>query len=339
MFKRYRIWMLAVGLYYCLGVNAKPLHLVTTEWETFTSDGSHSARLNDFVQQAFARAGYEVTITIERPAFAGSGLNTGKYHGRIDFIDLNPQQAGFSYSQRYFPINLHLISKTTDIESVRTFSQIRNARVAVENRYAASPSLRLVKEVKWSRNPTTFQSIANLAGERSDYLLSDSLIFNEFNRLLDAEDQELLHKSAEAMFVTGLHVSLNNSIQSNIAVLAAFDNATTAMLADGSVNRAFGLEWILADINDDGVAEWISSSNVNHPHLDATELPTDVRQSALQWDDSRVDSEAIIVIDGRHFSHWPEALDWLKSQVATNQQLDRSSFLDPSAYKKILSRW
>jgi hypothetical protein len=55
MFKRYRIWMLAVGLYYCLGVNAKPLHLVTTEWETFTSDGSHSARLNDFVQQAFAR--------------------------------------------------------------------------------------------------------------------------------------------------------------------------------------------------------------------------------------------------------------------------------------------
>ena len=339
MFKRYRIWMLAVSLYCCLGVDAKPLHLVTTEWETFTSDGSHSARLNDFVQQAFARAGYEVTITIERPAFAGSGLNTGKYHGRIDFIDLNPQQAGFSYSQRYFPINLHLISKTADIESVRTFSQIRNARVAVENRYAASPSLRLVKQVKWSRNPTTFQSIANLAGERSDYLLSDSLIFNEFNRLLVAEEQEQLHKTTDAMFVTGLHVSLNNSIQSNIAILAAFDNVTRAMLADGSVNRAFGLEWILADINDDGSADWISSTHVNHPHLNATTFPNDVRQSAFQWDDSRVSSEAVIVIDGQYFSHWPEAVDWLKSQISAEQQLERSSFLDASAYNKILSRW
>ena len=121
MIKRQRLLSCLVVMLCCFSLNAKTLNLVTTEWETFTSDGSHSARLNDFVEQAFERAGYQANITIERPAFAGSGLNTGKYDGRIDFIDLNPQQDGFAYSTQYFPVRLHLIGKKPDVESVRTF--------------------------------------------------------------------------------------------------------------------------------------------------------------------------------------------------------------------------
>lgn len=339
MFKNLRVGMLAVCLFLSLNLHAEPLNLVTTEWETFTSDGSHSARLNDFVIQAFARAGYEVTITIERPAFAGSGLNTGKYDGRIDFIDLNPQKAEFSYSQQYFPVRLHLIGKKSDVESVRTFSQVRNARVAVENRYAATPSLRLVREVKWSRNPTTFESIANLAGERSNYLLSDSLMFSEFNRLLFAENEEVLHKSIEPMFDTGLQVSLNNKVELSASILEAFSQAAKAMLVDGSVNKIFGIEWIVADIDSDGSAEWISSAQVNHPALLTTDYPSNIQQSAYQWDSSEVSIDSKILIDGNTYTNWAEATALLKSQVTDDMQSTRVSFLDESAYKSILSKW
>ena len=319
--------------------NAEPLNLVTTEWETFTSDGPHSARLNDFVEQAFSRAGYEVNISIERPAFAGSGLNSGKYDGRIDFIDLTPPQTQFAYSKQYFPVRLHLIGKQPDVESVRTFSQIRNARVAVESRYAATPSLRLVSEVKWSRNPTTFESIANLAGERSNYLLSDSLMFSEFNRLLYAENEEILHKSEDPMFVTGLQVSLNSRIEGNTTILDAFNTEAEAMLLDGSVNHIFGIEWILADADGDGDADWITSTQVSHPSLAAKDYPNSVSSSAYQWDDSNISEGSTIIINGVVFTDWTTASEQLTSNVSEDLRTTRISFLDHDAYKDILRKW
>lgn len=339
MINRNRLLVCIIFVFCCFNLQAKPLNLVTTEWETFTSDGSHSARLNDFVVQAFERSGQEVKITIERPAFAGSGLNTGKYDGRIDFIDLNPQQTEFSYSQQYFPVRLHLISKKPDVESVRTFSQIRDARVAIENRYASTPPLRLVREVKWSRNPTTFQSIANLAGERSNFLLSDSLMFSEFNRLLYAENEEVLHKSNAAMFVTGLQVSLNNNNESAASILQAFNQSAEEMLVDGSVNSIFGIEWILADIDKDGIADWISSASVNHPNLGSSDYPGSILDSAYQWDDNDTSNASKIVIDGKTYVTWAAASEFLKGQITTDRRETRISFLDESAYKSILSKW
>jgi ABC-type amino acid transport substrate-binding protein len=328
----------ALVLSLCLSfvASAQTLNLVTTEWETFTSDGSHSARLNQFVEQAFERAGYQVRITIERPAFAGSGLNTGRYDGQIDFIDLNPEQSQFSYSQQYFPLNLHLISKNADIEDVRTFSQIRNARVAVENRYASSPTLRLVSEVKWSRNPSTFESIANLADERSNYLLSDSLMFAEFNRLLSAENEEVVHKSQEPLFKTGLQVSLNNRLENANNILAAFDQAARAMLQEGSVNSIFGIEWILADIDQDGVADFITSSEVQH----TAQFPSfqSLTDSAYSWDDTKPADASQIIVDGQTLPDW-EAVKEAIVQASDAPNAQRSSFLDANAYKNILRKW
>ncbi|MBT0587746.1 hypothetical protein [Alteromonas oceanisediminis] len=315
------------------------LKLVTTEWETFTSDGSHSARLNEFVAEALGRAGYHANITIERPAFAGSGLNTGKYDGQIDFIDLDKTHPNFVYSSVYFPIHLHIIGKQASVESVRSFAQIRDSRVAVENRYAATPPLRLIKDVKWSRNPTTFESIANIAGNRSDYLLSDSLMLVEFNRLLKDRGEQPLHRSINPMFTTGLQLSLNRSITNATSIISAFNQTAAEMLVDGSINTLFGIQWIAADVDNNGTSDWITSSNTFHSIALIDNYPESIGENVYRWDSSALDSTSTILIDGNTFNSWGAARQHLLNNVDESLQSRRSSFLDKDAYKRILDRW
>lgn len=317
---------------------AKPLSLVTTEWESFTHQGAHSERHNEIVEHAFERAGHPIHITTERPAFAGSGLSSGKYQGRIDFIDLNPFDDDFVVSAQYLPLYLHLVSKNQDVENVRSFAQIRNARVAIENRFAATPPLRLVREIKWSRNPNTFESINNLAKERSNYLLTDSLFFAEFNRLLIAEDEELLHKSNEVIFTTGLHITLHNSVADAESILADFDRAITAMIADGSMNQHLGLAWILADTDNDNIAELVSSVSVQHSSALVNGPLEPVLSRAYQWDGSGVQAVQV-VIDGQRFATWGDAQAFLRSNAKQITDAERTSYLDPNTYTRILRAW
>ncbi|MDM7861362.1 hypothetical protein QTP81_12220 [Alteromonas sp. ASW11-36] len=342
--------MKAIGKFLCsctvgAGVLLAPLHsyadslkLVTTEWETFTDLGAHSERINTIVAEAMQRAGHSATIAIEREAFAASGLNSGKFDGRIDFIDLTEQSDRFVYSERYIPLYLHLVSKSPDIERVRSFSQIRNARVAVENRYAFTPELRLVREINWSRNSTSFDTIYNIADDRSNYLLTDSLYFAEFNRLLIDIDQELLHRSAQSLFTTGLHLTLNRQVENAETILQDFDNAIAAMLIEGRLNELLGLAWIKADTDDDGAQELISSRNTHHLNTILNGSLEDATNSAYTWNSSRT-SPTQFIVDGERFADWDAARQYLISNGQQNSHSERKSHLDPNSYEEILRAW
>ena len=319
-------------------VQANSLSLVTTEWESFTHQGAHSERLNDIVEEAFNRAGHPIRITTERLAFAGSGLSSGKYQGRIDFVDLNPFDEDFIASAQYLPLYLHLVSKHDAVETVRSFAQVRNSRVAIENRYASTPPLRLVTDIKWSRNPNTFESINNLAKERSNYLLTDALLFAEFNRLLIAENEELLHKSEEVIFTTGLHVTLHNSVPNAESVLTDFDRAIASMVEDGSMNRHLGLAWILVDTDGDGEAELVSSTAIHHTRGVVEGAFETIVSNAYRWDASSV-QQPQLVIDGQRFNDWPNAKQYLLNNANQLSDAERISYLDPSAYTRILRAW
>ncbi|WP_100644313.1 substrate-binding periplasmic protein [Alteromonas facilis] len=328
-----------ITLWLCASANAaQTLQLVTTEWESFTNQGAHSERLSDIVTAAMKRAGYDTVITTERPAFAGSGLNSGRFDGRIDYIDLESKRANFSYSQQYLPLYLHLVSKTEDVEAVRSFAQIRGARVAIENRYAATPPLRLVRDIKWSRNPTTFESISNVAEERSNYLLTDSLFFAEFNRLLIAENEELLHRSNAAIFSTGLHLSLNSAVPNAEQIIQAFNTAIQGMLKDGSMNELLGLPWIMASLEEGQGIALISSSKTPHITDELASEPTKAMNIAYPWGAKSASVDSYF-IDGKSFSQWADAVAYLKENGESVSLEERDSYLDPSAYTRILRQW
>ncbi|WP_100658683.1 hypothetical protein [Alteromonas flava] len=330
--------LLFIWLTFSCAVSADTLKLVTTEWESFTNQGAHSERLNEIVKTALQRAGHTVRITTERPAFAGSGLNSGRYDGRIDFIDLNEQRVNFIYSAPYLPLYLHLVSKTADVETVRSFAQVRNSRVAIENRYAATPPLRLVRDIKWSRNPNTFESINNLADERSNYLLTDLLFFNEFNRLLQSENEELLHRSQQAIFQTALHLSLSQTVPNAQQIINDFNQQIQQMLLDGSMNKLLGVAWIVASNGSDSEAELISSLEVQH----RADMLADNGELALYhaypWGNAD-NAIASYRIDGKVFPSWTAATDYIRTNSRTVLQQERDSFLDPAAYQGILRTW
>ena len=102
------------------------------------------------------------------------------------------------------------------------------------------------------------------------------------------------------------------------------------MQTDGSYNRLLQISWLTKDINDDGVADFISSSAV--AHLD--EAPS--KASAYALDRTSPSTQSLFVIDNVRYANWAEATAVLGTQ---NTYTAPKSLLDEDIYKKIIRQW
>ncbi|HAU90741.1 MAG TPA: hypothetical protein DCW59_00100, partial [Alteromonas sp.] len=85
--------------------------LVANPLPTLVSEETDNARLNQLVEQAFSELGVEVTLAVDRPAFSGSGLLTGKYDGEFAHLTLQEQRDNLLYSKAYLPALLYVASR------------------------------------------------------------------------------------------------------------------------------------------------------------------------------------------------------------------------------------
>ena len=119
--------------------SAEPLNLVANPLPTLVAEDNEPARINVLIAKALSSIDLPATLHIDRPAFSGSGVLTGKYDGEYAFLSLNDKRNGFLYSDAYLPANLYLTSRKTPLDDISHFSHIRNGRVAAENRLANTP--------------------------------------------------------------------------------------------------------------------------------------------------------------------------------------------------------
>lgn len=296
---------------------------------TFIDDGDKPARINAIMREAFARMEQDVTLEVMRPAFLGSGLLSGRIDGHYAFVDLDEKKSEYLYSDAYLPLYLFSISKHSDVTSVGALEHLRDRRVAIENRFANTDKVRLIKDIKWARNPSTFDAFKQLADDRSYYLMSSRLLVDEFNRLLRNEGEQLLHFSKVPLIKAGFRLAMASG-DGNQAMITAFNSAIEDMQNDGTYNELLNIAWLTKDIDGDGTAEFITSRAVAHPKLEAGALTL-----AYPLDQSTVSEASTFYINGEAASDWQEALS-LMSNVTP---VLRPSLLDEEVYQQIMSRW
>lgn len=305
------------------------IKLGAAQLPTFIDDGDKPARINAIMREAFSRMEQDVTLEVMRPAFLGSGLLSGQIDGHYAFVDLDEKKSAFLYSKPYLPLYLFAISKHEAVISVAEIEHLMDRRVAIENRFANTDKVRLIKDIKWARNPSTFDAFKQLADDRSYYLMSSRLLVDEFNRLLRSKGEQLLHFSKVPLITAGFRLAMSSG-EGNQAVVEAFNSTIDEMQNDGTFNELLNIAWLTKDIDGDGTAEFITSRAVAHPKLEAGALTL-----AYPLDTSSVSDASTFYINGETASDWQQALSLMKDVTPVL----RPSLLDEEVYQQILSRW
>lgn len=306
------------------------IKLGASQLPTYVDNEGEPARLNSIVSEAFARMEQALELTVMRPAFLGSSVLGGQLDGEYAFLDLDHQKSQFSYSQSYLPVYLYAVSKKASVKEVVLLPHLKDERIAIENRFANTDKLRLIKDIKWARNPSTFDAFKQLADNRAYYLMTTRLLVDEFNRLLRAENEELVYLSAQPLVTAGFHLALSGSSSATQALLTQFDNTINTMQQDGTYNRLLGIDWLTKDLDDDGVADFISSTEMAHTSLNPTAL-----SYAFALDNTMASQQSHYYVDGTLYKDAQAAF----AALAKVTQTPRPSLLDKDVYQRILERW
>lgn len=307
-----------------------PITLVANPLPTLVSEGSENARLNQLVEQAFIELGVNVELAVDRPAFSGSGLLTGKYDGEFAHFGLQERRNKLLYSKAYLPALLYVASRKYPLDDVTQFSHIRNSRVATTNRIANTPAMRNIKAVSWVRNPTLYDMFSQLSEKRADYVFEDWLVLTEFNRMLTNDGEKPLFVSPNPLVSSAMVLSLRKDYPNAQQVLDSFDSYIRDIQRDGRFNQAMAVGWTSMDINGDGTADWITSAQMHHD-----DVPPMSQKGVLPLDKTQPGEASLFVIDGEQFTSWPDAQAKLNDQPV----LPRPTLLDREIYKRMLQRW
>ncbi|WP_232365072.1 substrate-binding periplasmic protein [Salinimonas marina] len=304
--------------------------LGASQLPTYVDDEGEPARLNNLVLEAFKRMGEPLTLEMMRPAFLGSAILSGKLDGDYASIDLNTQKSNMRYSKPYLPLYLYAVSKNDSVKEVALIPHLQDRRVAIDNRFANTDTIRLIKDVKWGRNPSTYDAFKQLADNRAYYLVTSRLLIDEFNRLLRNENEEMVYLSARPLVTAGFRLALREDVDNVDSRLQQFNQTIEIMQQDGSYNRLLGMTWLTKDINGDGSADYISSAQVMHQALAPRVL-----EHALALDTTSADNSSVYVIDGTTYTTIEAAFEALQSATVGA----RPSLLDTDIYERILQRW
>ena len=327
-----RLSLLGISLALCL-TNASPLQAATTTlgaatFETYISDDGEPARINALLEKVFRKAGLDIQLQVMRQAFLGSSVLTGKLDGEFAYINLGEDSSNYLLSDIYLPVYLYAVSKEANVEEVRLFPHLQGNRVAIENRFANTPSFRLLKGIKWSRNPTTFDAFRQLADDRAPYLITTQLLAQELNIMLANDSEETLHFSAKPLAKTGFRIAISESVANAQSIIAKFNQAVSTLQNNGEFNQPLALAWVTKDVDGDGIADFIGHSSIT--------TTADLLNTAYSLDGKPTSNSSVFYVDGEQYASLEEARTVLSVKESVSA---RESLLDKTVYQQLLRRW
>jgi hypothetical protein len=107
------------------------------------------------------------------------------------------------------------------------------------------------------RGPSDQANLELLLQGKVDYLLADELLIHELFERQGEKARVLLAAGTAPIVQRSLHLALRRDLPGSEQIIARFDEAIRAMLADGSFNRILGVTWIRADVDGDGKPELV----------------------------------------------------------------------------------
>jgi polar amino acid transport system substrate-binding protein len=232
------------------------LHLVSTAWPPFTNKAGESRFALDLVEAAFGRIGVGSTTAIVDASQFTSSLLSGRFDGSAAAWKDPERERVLLFSQPYLENRLILVGRRGGDVSATTFAALGGKRIAIVEGYSYGDAVDSAGPA-FVRTRTEEESLTQLLNGAVDYTLMDELVVRYITSNYPKEAQSKLQFGTTPLVTRPLYLAIRKDLPDAQLILDRFNAQIRGMIADHTYHRLLHVDWILADVDGDGVNEYV----------------------------------------------------------------------------------
>jgi len=257
----------AAAILLCASVSAivlaqapQPLSLVSTAWTPFTNEPGQPRFALDLVEAALGRTMRTAKTAIVPPAQFTTALLSGKFDGSAAAWKDAERERVLLYSQPYLENRLVLVGRLGADVSAKTLADLKSRRVAIVEGYSYGDAVDK-SGATFVRAASEEESLALLLKLAVDYTLMDDLVVDYIVRNYPKESASRLQIGSTPLVTRQLYLAIRRSRPDAQGIIDGFNAQLPRMIADRTYHRLLHVEWIGADVNGDGIPEYVPASD------------------------------------------------------------------------------
>jgi polar amino acid transport system substrate-binding protein len=241
---------------------ATPLQFVSTPWPPFTNEPGQPRFALDLVEEAFKRIGLTATTTIVEPSRFPTALLSNMYDGSAAAWKDAERERLLVFSQPYLENRLILIGRRGEDVSATGLGALKGKRVALVEGYAYGDAI-VTSGVIPVRSSSEQDGLSQLLAGKADYVLMDEVVVQYILEHYPNEARTKLSVGTTPLIKRQLYLAVRRSRPDAASIVERFNAQLRGMIADRTYHRLLHVSWILADVDGDGVTEFVPKSDVS----------------------------------------------------------------------------
>ena len=241
----------------------RQLQLVSTAWSPFTNAPGQPRFALDLVDMALERVGIIADTVIVDEAMLTPSLLSGEFDGSAALWKDTERERVLLYSQPYLQNRLILVGRQGSDVSAAALTNLVGKRIALVAGYAYGEAVETTVGPIFVDSDSPEDSVARLLNGEADYTLMDDLVIRHLIRDHGEEARTRLAFGSTPLLTRSLHLAVRRSLPDAESIISRFNAELVGMIVDGSYHNHLGLHWIRADVDSDGLSEYV-------PHDDQT---------------------------------------------------------------------
>ena len=239
-----------------ISAQAAPLNLVSTAWPPFTNAPGQPRFALDLVEAALSRIGLSAKTTIVDAGQFTSSLLAGQFDGSAAVWKDPERERVLLFSQPYLENRLVLIARRGGDVSAKALADLKGKRVAIVEGYSYGDTIDAAGPA-FVRSRSEEDSLARLLNGGVDYTLMDELVVQYIVLNYPKESGAKLQMGSTPLLSRALYLAVRRTRPDAESIISRFNAQLRGMIADRTYHRLLHVDWIRADVNGDGVAEYI----------------------------------------------------------------------------------
>ncbi len=241
-----------------LAATAQParLELVSTAWPPFTNAPGQPRFALDLVEAALRRFGLTANTTIVSAADFTPSLVSSKFDGSAAAWKDAERERALIFSQPYLENRLVLVGRRGADVSATVLSDLKGKSVAIVEGYSYGDAIGGGGPVL-VRSRSEEDSLARLLKGDVDYTLMDELVVHYIVSNYPKQSDAKLQIGVTPLVTRELYFAIARTRPDAESIITRFNAQLRNMIADRTYHRLLHVDWLRADVNGDGVPEYV----------------------------------------------------------------------------------
>jgi polar amino acid transport system substrate-binding protein len=237
-----------------------PLSLVSTAWSPFTNEPGQPRFALDLVEAALSRIGLSAKTTLVEPAQFTPALLSDQFDGTAAAWKDPEREKVLVFSEPYLENRLILVARRGDDVSAGALSDLKGKRIAIVEGYSYGDTLDS-SGATFVRSHSEEDSLSLLLTSKADYALMDELVVQFIVNNYPNEAKTRLSLGSKPLLTRPLYFAVRRSRPDAESIVNRFNAQLRGMIADRTYHRLLHVSWIFADVNGDGVPEFVPQND------------------------------------------------------------------------------